>query len=116
VSGLEGGESSVCIVVLSFNESIAFSAGDDYGANLNPITFLFLPGGVTRLCTMATIVDDNRFEVTPESFQARLSLIPTERVTVSPERTTIQILDEDSKSIIMVKETKDVSLQGTLTI
>jgi hypothetical protein len=48
---------------------------------------------------MATIIDDDRFEESPESFMARLSLIPTERVTVSPERTTIQIFDEDSKSI-----------------
>jgi hypothetical protein len=47
---------------------------------------------------MATIIDDDRFEESPESFMARLSLIPTERVTVIPERTMIQIFDEDCKS------------------
>jgi hypothetical protein len=46
---------------------------------------------------MANIIDDTRFEESPEFFEVILNFNPTERVTVSPGRTTIQIFDESSK-------------------
>jgi hypothetical protein len=50
---------------------------------------------------MATIINDNRFEESPEFFEAILTIVPTERVTVSPERTTIQIFDNSSKLFLL---------------
>ena len=47
------------------------------------------------MCTTADIIDDDVVEDSPEYFEAVLSLISTDRVTVDPERTRIQIFDND---------------------
>ena len=47
------------------------------------------------MCTTADIIDDDVVEDSPEYFEAVFSLIPTDRVTVDPERTRIQIFDND---------------------
>ena len=47
------------------------------------------------MCTTADIIDDDVVEDSPEYFEAVISLISIEGVTVDPERTEIQIFDND---------------------
>ena len=47
------------------------------------------------MCTMAHIIDDDLLEDSLEYFEAVLTLNSTEQVTVIPERTRVQIFDND---------------------
>ena len=68
--------------------------GDDFIATTP--TFLFTNTSENRMCTVVRIVDEDQGEDDVESFFATMELVPqVNQVTLNPERTEIQIRNEN---------------------
>ncbi len=74
-------------------------SGSDYSGPANPSSLVFSDSS-TRQCTMISIVDDETFEDLVENFFVTLTeTSSTPGVTINPDRTRVDITDEDGKFI-----------------
>ncbi len=72
-------------------------SGSDYSSPANPSSLVFSDSS-TRQCTMISIVDDETFENLVENFFVTLTeTSSTPRVTINPDRTIVNITDDESK-------------------